>query len=86
MDVSNSDAQSVIDGVVKILEQAAETFAKMGVEEIAAKGEKFNPEFHNAVMHEDSDDFEENTISDVFLKGYKISDKVIRHSMVKVMN
>ena len=86
VDVSNSDAQSVIDGVVKILEQAAETFAKMGVEEIAAKGEKFNPEFHNAVMHEDSDDFEENTISDVFLKGYKISDKVIRHSMVKVMN
>ena len=86
VDVTKSDAQSVVDGVNKILEQAKETFAKMGVEEIAAKGEKFNPELHNAVMHEDSEDYEENTISDVFLKGYKIGDKVIRHSMVKVMN
>ena len=86
VDVSKADAQSVVDGVVKILEQAAETFGKMGVEEIAAKGEKFNPELHNAVMHEESEDYEENTISDVFLKGYKIGDKVIRHSMVKVMN
>lgn len=86
VDVSKSDAQSVVDGVVKILEQAAETFGKMGVEEIPAKGERFDPELHNAVMHEDSEDYEENTISDVFLKGYKIGDKVIRHSMVKVMN
>ena len=86
VDVSKSDAQSVVDGVNNILRQAGETFAKMGVEEIAAKGEKFNPELHNAVMHDESEDFEENTISDVFLKGYKIGDKVIRHSMVKVMN
>ncbi len=86
VDVTKSEAQSVVDGVNKILEQAKETFAKMGVEEIAAKGEKFNPELHNAVMHEESEDYEENTISDVFLKGYKIGDKVIRHSMVKVMN
>ena len=86
VDVSKSDAQSVVDGVVKILEQATETFGKMGVEEIAAKGEQFNPELHNAVMHEDNEDYGENTVSDVFLKGYKIGDKVIRHSMVKVMN
>ena len=86
VDVSKSDAQSVVDGVVKILEQATETFGKMGVEEIAAKGEQFNPELLNAVMHEDNEDYGENTVSDVFLKGYKIGDKVIRHSMVKVMN
>ena len=86
VDVSQSDAQSVVDGVNKILEQAKEVFSKMGVEEIPAKGEKFNPEFHNAVMHEDNDEYEENIISDVFLKGYKMGDKVIRHSMVKVMN
>ena len=86
VDATKSDAQSVVNGVVKILEQAAETFGKMGVEEIAAKGEKFNPELHNAVMHDNSDEYEENTISDVFLKGYKIGEKVIRHSMVKVMN
>lgn len=86
VDVSQSDAQSVVDGVNKILEQAKEVFAKMGVEEIAAKGEKFNPELHNAVMHEDNAEYDENVISDVFLKGYKMGDKVIRHSMVKVMN
>ena len=86
VDVETADAQSVVDGVNKILEQAKEVFAKMGVEEIPAKGEKFNPELHNAVMHEDNDEYEENIISDVFLKGYKMGDKVIRHSMVKVMN
>ena len=86
VDVEKSDAQSVVDGVNKILEQAKEVFAKMGVEEIPAKGEKFNPELHNAVMHEDNEEYEENVISDVFLKGYKMGDKVIRHSMVKVMN
>ena len=37
-------------------------------------------------MHEDNEEYDENTISDVFLKGYKIGDKVIRHSVVKVMN
>ena len=86
VDVEKSDAQSVVDGVNKILEQAKEVFSKMGVEEIAAKGEKFNPELHNAVMHEDNEEYDENVISEVFLKGYKMGDKVIRHSMVKVMN
>ncbi len=83
---SSSDAQSVIDGVKKILEQASGVFEKLGVTEIPAKGEKFDPELHNAVMHEESEEYDENTVSDVFLKGYKIGDKVIRHSMVKVMN
>lgn len=86
VDVEKSDAQSVVDGVNKILEQAKEVFAKMGVEEIAAKGEKFDPELHNAVMHEENEEYEENTVSEVFLKGYKIGDRVIRHSMVKVAN
>ena len=86
VDVSQSDAQSVVDGVNKILEQAKEVFAKMGVGEIAAKGEAFNPEFHNAVMHEENEEFGENTVSEVFLKGYKMGDKIIRHSMVKVAN
>ncbi len=86
VDVSQSDAQSVVDGVNKILEQAKEVFAKMGVEEIPAKGEQFNPELHNAVMHEENEEYGENTVSEVFLKGYKIGDKVIRHSMVKVAN
>lgn len=81
-----TDVQSVLDGVKKVLSQADEIFAKLGVSEIPAKGEKFDPELHNAVMHEDNEDFDENTVSDVFLKGYKLGDKVIRHSVVKVMN
>ncbi len=84
--VETEDASAVLDGVGKVLAQANEVFAKLGVSEIPAKGEKFDPELHNAVMHEDSEDFEENTVSEVFLKGYKLGDKVIRHSVVKVMN
>ena len=86
VDVSQADAQSVVDGVKKILEQAGEVFAKLGVEEIPALGEEFNPELHNAVMHGDSDEYGENIVSEVFLKGYRIGEKVIRHSMVKVEN
>ena len=85
-DPDTSDAKSVLDGVNKILEQASECFTKLGVSEIPAKGETFDPELHNAVMHEDSEDYGENVISDVFMKGYKLGDKVIRHSVVKVMN
>ena len=83
---AGTDSAAVVEGVKKILDQATEIFSKLGVREIAAKGEKFNPELHNAVMHEDNEEYDENTISDVFLKGYKIGDKVIRHSVVKVMN
>ncbi len=86
VDVEKSDAKSVVDGVVKVLEQATAIFEKLGVSEIPAKGEKFDPNVHNAVMHEDNPDIEENTITDVFLKGYTLGDKVIRHSVVKVAN
>lgn len=86
VDADNTTSKDVIDGVVKILDQAKTVFESMGVAEIPAKNEKFDPNVHNAVMHEESDEYEENTISDVFLKGYKLGDRVIRHSMVKVMN
>ncbi len=86
VETENAEAKSVSDGVKKILAQADEAFAKLGVSEIPSLGETFNPEFHNAVMHEDNEEYGENVISDVFLKGYKIGDKVIRHSVVKVMN
>lgn len=86
VEVASAEAKSVVEGVEKILVQAVEIFAKMGVEEIPALGESFNPELHNAVMHEENEEFDENTVSEVFLKGYKIGDKVIRHSMVKVAN
>jgi Molecular chaperone GrpE (heat shock protein) len=78
--------KAVLDGIGKILTQFTDTFKKMGVSEIPAKNEKFNPEFHNAVMHEESEELEENIITDVFMKGYLLGEKVIRHSVVKVVN
>jgi len=60
-------------------------FEKLGVEELASKGE-FDPNLHNAVMHVDDEQFGANEIVEVFQKGYKKENKVLRHSMVKVAN
>ncbi len=80
----NKDA--FYDGVVMLKKQMDEVLAVLGVEEIKAEGEMFNPEFHNAVMHIEDAEADENTIVEEFQKGYKIGDRVIRHSMVKVAN
>ena len=85
-DAANADAGSILEGVGKILSQASEVFKKLGVTEIPAAGEPFDPELHNAVMHEENENFGENTVSEVFQKGYRLGDKVIRHSVVKVAN
>lgn len=84
--VTNDEAKAVLDGVEKVLAQAKEIFEKMGVTEIPALGEKFDPELHNAVMHEDDPDSDESIVKEVFMKGYKLHDKVIRYSVVKVVN
>ena len=73
-------------GVEMILKQTEEAFKKLGVNEIKAVGESFNPELHNAVMHIEDDAVTENTVVEEFQKGYTYKDKVIRHSMVKVAN
>lgn len=73
-------------GVAMVLRQTEEIFAKLGVSEIKSVGEKFNPEFHNAVMHVEDDSFDESTVVEEFQKGYIYKDKVIRYSMVKVAN
>ena len=73
-------------GVAMVLKQTEDIFAKIGVTEIEAVGQQFNPEFHNAVMHVDDDSFEDNTVVEEFQKGYIYKDKVIRYSMVKVAN
>jgi molecular chaperone GrpE len=59
---------------------------KENIECIAAVGEKFDPELHHAVAHEEDAEKGENEISEEFQKGYKHKDRVIRHSMVKVVN
>ena len=74
------------DGVEMIVKQLLETLGKMGVSEIEAVGKPFDPNVHNAVMHVDDEELEENVIVEQFQKGYMLNDKVIRHSMVKVAN
>lgn len=73
-------------GVQMTLKQFQEILHGIGVEEIKAVGEKFDPNFHAAVAHEDDEAYGENEVVLEMLKGYKYKDKVIRHSMVKVAN
>lgn len=74
------------EGVVMLKKQMDDVLTALGVEEIKSVGEEFNPEFHNAVMHIDDEEQGENVIVEEFQKGYKIGDRVVRHSMVKVAN
>lgn len=73
-------------GVKMTLTQFQEVLKGIGVEEIPTVGEKFDPNLHAAVAHEDDENYGENEIMLEMLKGYKYKDKVIRHSMVKVAN
>ena len=73
-------------GVEMIMNQFNTTLEKLGVTEIKAVGEKFDPTLHNAVMHVDDESKGENEIVEEFQKGFKIGDKVVRFSMVKVAN
>ena len=73
-------------GVAMVLKQTEDIFAKIGVTEIEALGQQFNPEFHNAVMHVDDETKGENEIVEVFQEGFKLGEKVIRFAMVKVAN
>ena len=73
-------------GVKMTLTQFCDVLHGMGVEEIKAVGEQFDPNLHAAVAHEDDDNYGENEVVMEMLKGYKYKDKVIRHSMVKVAN
>ena len=73
-------------GVKMTLTQFQDVLKGLGVEEIKAVGEKFDPNLHAAVAHEDDENYGENEVVLEMLKGYMYKDKVIRHSMVKVAN
>lgn len=73
-------------GVEMTFNQLKEVLKKLGVEEIEAEGKTFDPAMHNAVMHVEDDSYGENIIVQEFQKGFKLGDKVIRFSMVKVAN
>ncbi|MBE6008029.1 MAG: nucleotide exchange factor GrpE [Lachnospiraceae bacterium] len=73
-------------GIEMVLKQLKETFKAMGVEEIPDVGKKFDPNVHAAVSHIEDENYGENEVTMVMLKGYKYKDKVIRPSMVQVAN
>ena len=72
-------------GVEMTMKGCQDAFVKLGVEEIDASGE-FDPNFHNAVMHIEDEGLDKNVIAEVFQKGYKKGEKIIRHTMVKAAN
>ncbi|MBR1566786.1 MAG: nucleotide exchange factor GrpE [Oscillospiraceae bacterium] len=73
-------------GVEMIMTQFKTTMEKLGVTEMDCLGKKFDPAFHNAVMHVDDEEKGENEIVEVFQQGFMLGDKVVRFAMVKVAN
>lgn len=73
-------------GVEMTMNQLKSVLEKLGVEEIPAQGQPFDPNFHNAVMHMEDEAFGENMVAEVFQAGFKLGEKVIRHALVKVAN
>lgn len=83
--VSNNEKDSsLFQGVEMIYNQFFDALKKSGLEEIKALNEKFDPNFHHGVAQEQSDDHDEDTVVEVFQKGYMLKEKVIRPSMVKI--
>ena len=80
------DTPDYIKGIEMIVKQFEGIAGNLGIVEIAAVGDEFNPELHEAVMHIEDENLGENVIAEVLQKGYKIGDTVIRPAMVKVAN
>ena len=73
-------------GVEMTMTQLKDVLSKLGVTEIDAAGQPFDPKLHNAVMHVEDEAFGENTVAEVFQAGFQLGEKVIRFAMVKVAN
>ena len=86
MSAEATDLESFKKGIEMIFNQYGETLKKLGVEAFGEKGDEFDPNIHNAVMHGEDENLPENSISDVFSTGYKMGDRVIRPAIVKVVN
>ena len=86
-EVTSEDAVKLKEGIEMVLKQFNDALTAIGVSEIAAYGEQFDPNFHNAVMHVEDESIDDNTVVEELMKGYKYKDdRVVRHSMVKVAN
>lgn len=75
-----------VQGMEKVYKHLMTTLEEIEVKPIEAVGKEFDPNFHNAVMHVDDENFGENIVAEEFQKGYTYRDSIVRHSMVKVAN
>ncbi len=73
-------------GISMTFQQMMDIMKKLGAESFGAAGEPFDPNIHNAVMHVEDEALGENLVAEVFSKGYRLGDRVLRHAMVKVAN
>ena len=83
---AEADPENYRKGIEMTVRQLLDALTAMGVEAYGAAGDPFDPNIHNGVMHVDDDSMEENVVADVFIKGYRMGDRVIRHASVKVAN
>ncbi len=86
LEAETDKESSMYKGVEMVMKQCTEVFTKLGISEIEALGKTFDPNLHNAVMHDDDPEKGENEITAVFQKGYIRGEKVLRYSVVKVSN
>ena len=83
---AQGDLDTYKKGVEMIVTQLLETMKNLGCESFGEAGEEFDPNFHNGVMRVEDENFGENVVAEVFIKGYKIGERVIRPASVKVAN
>lgn len=74
------------EGIMALSKLLTDILSKIGVSAIESDGKEFDPNLHNAIMHEDDESMGENLVIQTFQKGYVLGEKVIRHAMVKVVN
>lgn len=87
LEVSSEEAVKVKEGIELVAKKLKDVLCKLDIEEIAAVGEEFDPNLHNAIQHVEDDTVTENTVVEEYMKGYIYKGtRVVRHSMVKVAN
>ncbi len=84
--LSGDDFDGYRKGIEMTVSQLMDTVKSLGVESFGEKGDGFDANIHNAVMHAEDEDAPENSVSEVFQKGYKLGDRVLRCATVKVVN
>lgn len=86
MEYKHEETKKIREGLDLILQQAKDAMESLGITEIKAKGETFDPNCMEAIMHVEEETAGENEVLEVFKKGYKRGEKIIRHAIVKVAN